>query len=106
MTDEGPAFPIIAKAMGWHHLLDCQYFTDKIALTWNEIEDPAQYRSDIYSILNEACEEKLSSLLETALATYSTPKANAYIKKIADHKEQICYAFTSNHFTAGHCSTQ
>ena len=43
MTDEGPAFPILAEAMGWHHLLDRQHFTDKIALTWNEIEDPAQY---------------------------------------------------------------
>jgi len=52
------------------------------------------------------CEEKLSSLLETALTTYSTPRAKAYIKKIADHKEQNCYAYTSNHFTAGHCSTQ
>ena len=92
--------------MGWHHLLDRQHFIDKIALTWSEPEDPAQYRSDIYYILNELCEEKLHTLLETSLAKYSTPKANAYIKKIANHKEQICYAFTSNHFTAGHCSTQ
>ena len=87
MTDEGPAFPILAEAMGWHHLLDRQHFIEELVLTWNETEDPAQYRSDIYSILNEACEEKLGCLMETALATYSTPKANAYIKKIANHKE-------------------
>ena len=92
--------------MGWHHLLDRQQFTDKIALSWNKPESSAQYRSDIYSILDEPCPEKLCTLLEAALAKYTTPKANAYIKKIADHKEQICYALTSNHFTAGHCSTQ
>ena len=106
MTDKGPAFPILAEAMGWHHLLDCQHFKNKIALTWNKPEDPAQYRSDTYSILDEPCPEKLCTLLKAALAKYITLKAHAYIKKIADHKKQSCYAFASNHFTAGHWSTQ
>jgi hypothetical protein len=102
MTDEGPAFPSVAKRFGWTHLLDRRHFALQILTAWHGISDPKQFQSDVYDILDTPSLATLTSLLKQAL----TEKAQVFLKKIYNKQHQLCYVHTCTSFTAGHVSDQ
>ena len=106
MTDEGSAFPLVAKHFNWRHLLDRKHFSLQIKASWHGLADPNEYQSDIYRIMDCSDVSKVDRLLSQALSTYQTEKAQKFLTKLSDHKEKLCYAYTSDFFTAGHVSDQ
>ena len=106
MTDDGSAFPIVAKHFGWTHLLDQCHSATQILSAWHGLPNPKQYQSDVYKILDSPSVDKMESLLEGALSKYRTDKAQALLNKISQKKPQLCYAYTCKTFTAGQVSDQ
>jgi hypothetical protein len=106
MTDEGSAFPLVAKCFGWTHLLDRRHFATQILSAWHGLTDPKKFQSDVYKILDSPCVETMNSLLKQALSKYRTNKAQTFLKKISDKQHQLCYSHTCRTFAAGHISDQ
>jgi hypothetical protein len=52
MTDEGSAFPMVAKHFDWTHLLDRRHFATQILTSWHGLPGPKQFQSDVYNILD------------------------------------------------------
>jgi hypothetical protein len=106
MTDEGPAFPLVSERFGWTHLLDRRHFATQILSAWHGLDDPQQFQSDVYKILDTPSVETMNLLLKQALSKYRTDKAQSFLKKILDKQHQLCYSHTCHTFTAGHVSDQ
>ena len=106
MTDEGPAFPLVSERFGWTHLLDRRHFATQILSAWHGLDDPQQFQSDVYKILDTPSVETMNLLLKQALSKYRTDKAQSFLKKILDKQHQLCYSHTCRTFTAGHVSDQ
>ena len=107
MSDEGPAFRLLAAKMGWKQLIDRYHIAKKIEETWQGLADPSAYQSEILAILDEPDLNVLTStLLPAARAKYTSGSAKAFVDKLHNIAEQVCYAYTSQYFTAGHVATQ
>jgi hypothetical protein len=110
MSDEGPAFPIVATVLGCHHILDRKHLTQhtqQIATSWHGVEDQTRYKNTIHNILNSKTEQILSSNVVSAEQTYvGHPKALALVHKISSLHTKVCWTHTSKFFTAGHISDQ
>jgi hypothetical protein len=70
MTDEGHAFPSVAKHFGWTHLLDNRHFALQILTAWHGISNSKQFQSNVHDILDTPSVDTLLSLLKQALAKY------------------------------------
>ena len=106
MTDEGNAFPGVADHFGWRHLLDRKHFSEQILQSWGGLDDPQQYRDDMYRILDEASVEKLDDRLANARSSYTTAAAQTFIDKLNDLRHKLCFAYLQSSFTAGHVADQ
>jgi hypothetical protein len=106
MTDEGSAFPGVAEHYGWTHLLDRRHFAPQIISSWHGIQDPAQFKGDIYAILDCPESQNMEALLATAIETYTSAGAQMLLMKISSLKHKLCYCYTCKTFTAGHVSDQ
>ena len=73
-------------------------------MAWTD--DPQQFQSDVYKILDTPSVETMNLLLKQALSKYRTDKAQSFLKKIFDKQHQLCYSHTCHTFTAGHVSDQ
>jgi hypothetical protein len=110
MTDEGPAFAVVAEALGLEHLLCVDHWTTSI---FSGTAGLGEARLDFIREMNRLIFEDLGStknlecLLGVAALTYkSNPAATALIAKIDAKKSQVCFTETKKHFTAGHRATQ
>jgi hypothetical protein len=72
MTDEGPAFPLVSECFGWTHLLDRRHFATQILSAWHGLDDPQQFQSDVYKILDTPSVETMNLLPKQALSKYRT----------------------------------
>ena len=93
MTDEGNAFPGVAEHFGWTHLLDRKHFSEQITQSWGGLDDPRQYREDMYRILDEVSSEKLDERFAAARSLYNTPAAHKFIEKLHHLRHKLCYAY-------------
>jgi hypothetical protein len=109
MTDEGPAFPIIADTLGLNHILCVDHFATSIfsgcaglgAMASDFIKDMSRA---LYNDLESP--KNLEIHLGVMLLTYQTPQATALIKRVDAVKSQVCFTYTKQHFTASHKATQ
>lgn len=108
MSDEGPSFPLDAKSLGCHHILDRKHFTAQIISSWQQVDEQERdkYKTTIHSILNAPTEQDFNSRITNALSTYSVPQAQAFLKKIQSNRDRLVWAYTSQFFTVGHVSDQ
>ena len=60
--------------MGWFHILDRKHFTDKIALTWHNLDDHKKYRNDIHKTLDSLTIQEYHQHMIQAKKEYTTTK--------------------------------
>jgi len=102
LSDEGSGLILAGKELRWHHFHDRKHLTDKICLNWHGLSDKQMFKSDVHDILNCVNKDKLSTLIDTALAEHQAEKAQEFLKKISDNREKFCFAYSCEFFTAGH----
>ena len=109
ITDEGKAFPSVAKGIGCGHLLDRPHFTQGI-LPSSAHMSPAErnaYSDLIYDILDATNVEQLNAHLQQAKATYgSHPNTSKFLDKIDKLRDKVCWSLTNQYMTCGHVSDQ
>eukprot|EP00985_Skeletonema_marinoi_P019382 scaffold11088_cov129-Skeletonema_marinoi.AAC.2 len=107
VSDEGPAFFILAEVKGWTHVLDRYHIAKKIEETWQGLDDPATYKEDMLNILDEPDLDVLTNtLFPAAKVKYANGSASKYVAKLFELQEKVCYAHVCKFFTAGHVSSQ
>jgi hypothetical protein len=108
MSDEGPAFPIVASELGCHHVLDRKHFTQQIVTSWHEIPDNMRdaYRNSIHNILNSTSEASYEERMQVAKTQFNYPKSLAFLYKIHQYRQKVCWAYTCSIFTMGQISDQ
>jgi hypothetical protein len=107
MSDEGPAFEIVAHKMGWNHINDRFHISEQIEESWQGLDDPAAYKDDIFNILEEPDLDVLTNkLFPAAKEKYVSGNASIFVLKLFEQQEKFCYAHTCKHYTAGHVASQ
>ena len=106
ISDEGPSIQLMAEHFGWNQIFDRKHVTTKIVLNWGGLDNPDKFRDDVHQILNETDQEEVSLLIEAAISEHTQPKAQAFLEKISENRNKICFAYTHRHFTAGHVADQ
>ena len=109
MTDEGPAFPIIAATLQLKHLLCANHLSTRIFEKCGGLGASADaFKKDISTAIFEDLGERknLDCHLGVMLMEYSTQAAKDFIKHIIAVKEQACFTYTKEYFTAGNVATQ
>ena len=96
----------MAEHFGWNQIFDRKHITTKIVLNWGGLDNPDKFRDDVHQILNETDQEEVSLLIEAAISEHTQPKAQAFLEKISENPNKICFAYTHRHFTAGHVADQ
>lgn len=108
MSDEGPAFPIVASDLGCKHVWDRKHFSQQIVPSWHEIPDNMRdaYCNIIHDILNSTSEASYQELMQVARTRFNYPKPIAFLDKIHQHRHKVCWAYTCSIFTMGQISDQ
>ena len=104
MSDQGSAFKEVAELEGWNHIYDRNHFLNEIPKHWGGLANPAQFRSEVFLILESTDEDVLQQRIDSALQKYCTPKASSLIQTISRDRHSLCFCHTGKHFTAGHVS--
>jgi len=93
ITDEGPAFSLVAKEFGWAHILDRKHFIAQIDPASRGMARPSAYREFIYDLLDAPTEEEFQGLLESPRRRlfHFTDNAWKLVQKIIDHKDKLVF---------------
>ena len=81
MTDEGSAYPTVTAYCGWNHVLDRYHFTKKISLSWQNLDDPSQFRQNIIDILDACTVTRYTKFMAAARTKYTHAKCKGFLKQ-------------------------
>jgi hypothetical protein len=109
ITDEGPAFSIVAKALDLTHLLDRKHFSNQVLPVSSHMTPHHQkeFAATIHDILNATTIQEMERLLLKAQEKHSgDPKVLTFLNKISNNRGKLCWSHSSSAFTFAHISDQ
>jgi hypothetical protein len=92
LTDEGSAYPKIARELQCVHLFDRKHFTESIAPSLSHLSpgERQKYHSMVYSILDATTAQEFNSYLQSTRIQFHHPNVN----KLLDN---ICKTFVTHY---------